>query len=54
MTLHKIERRADALSPFSEIREIDRNRTLAVIAVSTVAATGSLIAACLVALGVLA
>ena len=41
-------------SPFSEIRQIERNKTLAVIAASTVAATSCLITAVLVALGVLA
>ncbi|MBF4576955.1 MULTISPECIES: hypothetical protein [unclassified Frondihabitans] len=42
------------VSPFSEIRQIERNKTLAVIAASTVVATSCLITAVLVALGVLA
>ncbi|RKR74822.1 hypothetical protein C8E83_1953 [Frondihabitans australicus] len=46
-------RRAIDRSPFSEIRHIELERTLMVIATSTVAATGFLIAGALVAMGVL-
>lgn len=49
MTLH----RAENPSPFSEIRQLERGRTLMVIATSTLAATGFIIAAALFALGLI-
>ncbi|RKR74810.1 hypothetical protein [Frondihabitans australicus] len=48
MTLHRAE---NASSPFSEIRQLERDRTLMVIAASTLAATGFVIAGVFVALG---
>lgn len=49
MTLH----RAENTSPFSEIRQLERDRTLMVVATSTLAATGFIIAGAFVALGLI-
>lgn len=53
MTFLRATKRAEP-SPFSEIRQIDREKTLLVIAASTLGATSCLIAAVLVTMGVLA
>lgn len=52
MTLHATQQHSG--SDFSEIRDLERERTLAVIAASTVAATTCIIVAALIALGVVA
>ncbi|ROQ41341.1 hypothetical protein EDF46_0718 [Frondihabitans sp. PhB188] len=51
MSIHRAE---NASSPFSEVRQIHRDRTWAVIAVATLSASSFVIAGALTALGVLA
>lgn len=54
MTAVPLPKQRPARSPFSEIRSAHRQATLAVIATSAVAASSTLIAAILIAVGVTA
>ena len=53
MSVLRAEKATDR-SPFTEIRQSEREKTLAIVAVSTLSATSCLIAAVMVTLGVLA